>query len=522
MKLNIRRKMLILALSGSALTFVIMGVISFFALMMTSETVASREKVLKAAVTGFAEDFTGVWMKRRVSLYAAFNARHIQGEILKTRADAEKLARAMTLIASAKQGYEEVNLPMAGKDEVLSGDPYVNISRAVSKAEDSAALRREMRVASNIADYLKFLSGFYPSAYVGSKNGYIIAVDRSDSGGKVHFNESFFETYDPRSRAWYGMAEKARGPIMTDFYVDTNGVKCVTCAAPYYDEEGFAGAVGVDCNPEAIYQESVEQFPERINIESFVINSDGNIIFSSFKEGPLAVVEEDRDLRKWDDGKLSMEATAMVSGKSDVALVTIDGVKYFIAYEPAPLLGLSFGVAAKYDEVMYPVVFAGEIITSQIEDFAKGVDGQFLKILMGGTVALLAAMAASMAFGARTSSQVVEPILKLTEDVKEIARGNLDKKIEIKTGDEIEGLADCVNAMGADLKNYMENVSRMAADRERIKTELSVATDIQRGMLPREIPRFEAGQPFSLSARMTPAAILKTSMKVKPRKNTST
>ena len=81
---------------------------------------------------------------------------------------------------------------------------------------------------------------------------------------------------------------------------------------------------------------------------------------------------------------------------------------------------------------------------------------------------------------------VLTPIKKLADGVREIASGDLDKKIELKTGDEIEHLATCFNAMTSELKEYMANLTKVTADKERIATELNVAQDIQLGMLPHD------------------------------------
>ncbi len=75
--------------------------------------------------------------------------------------------------------------------------------------------------------------------------------------------------------------------------------------------------------------------------------------------------------------------------------------------------------------------------------------------------------------------------------MQEVAGGNLDKKLDVKTGDEIESLADNFNFMTGELKNYMANLTRITAAEERTKTELSVATEIQRGMLPKNFPADE-------------------------------
>jgi sigma-B regulation protein RsbU (phosphoserine phosphatase) len=105
----------------------------------------------------------------------------------------------------------------------------------------------------------------------------------------------------------------------------------------------------------------------------------------------------------------------------------------------------------------------------------------------------------------KDSKKFVTPIVKLTNGVKEIAKGDLDKKLDIKTGDEIEVLADNVNNMTSELKLYMENLSKITAEKERIATELSVAKNIQAGMLPSVEPKFSDKKEFDLAATMTPA-----------------
>lgn len=52
------------------------------------------------------------------------------------------------------------------------------------------------------------------------------------------------------------------------------------------------------------------------------------------------------------------------------------------------------------------------------------------------------------------SRRIVTPVKKLSRGLEEIAKGNLDMRIEIKTGDEIESLGDNFNVMAAEIKDY--------------------------------------------------------------------
>ena len=53
---------------------------------------------------------------------------------------------------------------------------------------------------------------------------------------------------------------------------------------------------------------------------------------------------------------------------------------------------------------------------------------------------------------------VLAPLMKLRQGARLIGNGNLDFRLEIKTGDEIERLADAFNAMAADLKHHQERL----------------------------------------------------------------
>ena len=71
--------------------------------------------------------------------------------------------------------------------------------------------------------------------------------------------------------------------------------------------------------------------------------------------------------------------------------------------------------------------------------------------------------------------------------------------------DEITILAIQFVQMIRELETYMQNIQAVTADRERIATELNVATNIQASMLPNIFPAFPERDEFDLFASMTPA-----------------
>jgi len=103
--------------------------------------------------------------------------------------------------------------------------------------------------------------------------------------------------------------------------------------------------------------------------------------------------------------------------------------------------------------------------------------------------------------------QVLTPVLRLSHhmDGFDPEHGSLDE-IEIQeSGDEFQTIAESYNRMVGDIHYYMENLATVTADRERIATELDVATEIQSSMLPCIFPAFPERNEFDIYAAMFPA-----------------
>ena len=102
---------------------------------------------------------------------------------------------------------------------------------------------------------------------------------------------------------------------------------------------------------------------------------------------------------------------------------------------------------------------------------------------------------------------IIKPLGALARFTQEITDTRVfeNRRIEIKTGDEIESLSDSFNFMLAELEDYIANLSQVTAEKERIGAELDVARHIQASMLPCIFPAFPERHEFDIYASMTPA-----------------
>ena len=79
------------------------------------------------------------------------------------------------------------------------------------------------------------------------------------------------------------------------------------------------------------------------------------------------------------------------------------------------------------------------------------------------------------------------------------------ENVRTDTGGELRLLADNVERLAVGVASYMSNLKVATAEKERIGTELSLATKIQASMLPNIYPPFPDRPEFDIYATMTPA-----------------
>lgn len=208
-------------------------------------------------------------------------------------------------------------------------------------------------------------------------------------------------------------------------------------------------------------------------------------MFSPKNSGNLVV---GKNLLERGNGKLTELIQKIASGETGVGSVIIDNKNCYLAYAPMSETEMNFVIVIEADEVVAPANANKQAILDTTEKFLSEMSMHIFNVL--GLLALVIfILVMAVAFAAnKLADNFINPIKKLTDGVKEIAGGDLNKKIQLDTGDEIESLAVSFNAMTDELQRYMTNLTKVTADKERIATELNVATNIQTGMLPNMFP----------------------------------
>ena len=105
------------------------------------------------------------------------------------------------------------------------------------------------------------------------------------------------------------------------------------------------------------------------------------------------------------------------------------------------------------------------------------------------------------------AGRIVKPVECMTRRMGEIDGTDFVFHMEetYKTKDEIEVLAKAFAALSNRTRDYIDQITQITAEKERIGAELALATRIQADMLPNIFPPFPERSEFDIYATMTPA-----------------
>ena len=289
-----------------------------YAIFTINSTLREQTTELGEIGSKYMEDEITAQVKTRMIETTQVRAQLINHELENAVENVRWLSDFLTLWLENPELHRPRTLPNALYQDVRSGTPYVFFSPELVARGIDENLSRKIGVASACEDLLLTMSNQYDCIAVASKNGYIIRMDKmpgENSLVPLCYDESLKSSYDPRTRDWYLFGEKVSAPTFTDLYISPTGDGIhISVVTPYSDGDDFAGVIGVDVNPKAIY--------EQVNASSlegrdaiFVLGKNVEVIFSTSEDEDLTPYILNHDLRNDDDETLTQAARRMVDGE---------------------------------------------------------------------------------------------------------------------------------------------------------------------------------------------------------------
>lgn len=298
------------------------------------------------------------------------------------------------------------------------------------------------------------------------------------------------QSYDYQLKNWYRIARDSKTPSWSEPYQDDGGVSTLmtTYSVPFYlgkdDARKFAGIVATDITLDDLTEliSSVKildtGYASIISHEGTIIaHPDPNLIF---KKNLFRLAEDQGDdiLRKL--------VQRMTQGETDfVQYTNLTGGKSWIYFAPLGTTGWSLAVT-------FP----------DAEMYAKLNNLSITMVTMGLTGVLLLTVAVIL-----ISHSITKPLRTLAAASDQMAEGNFfDLELPtVRSNDEVGQLTQAFATMNISLQQYIRDLTEATASKERIQSELKVATDIQASLLPRVFPPFPDRSDFTVYANMDPA-----------------
>lgn len=480
MKLNIKKRLFLLMMLGSLLSFLLLGSTMLYGINELWQTISTKRSQLTIAVSDYTRDFARDQAQERTVSETEIRARNVGFEVKSIKADVDYLSDEVTGILKSSREYKPTILPNAVDENIPVGTPYVHLSPKLRARGISPEIQSEIELVSNIAETMKNLGNYYVSVFVASKHGYTIYIDADgDKDGHAFLSsEKWRDSYDPRERFWYKTGVKSDKPVFTDVYQDVSGDNIISCVMPYYDSEGIAGVVGVDCLPDNMFfDEGNAKYKN-----NFILNGKGDLLMSTLPREILSLENGENVLKA--DGGLSRAAKFMTKGYTGYYQLYVAGKEYYLFYTPIKDTSWSMGTVVSKEQVMGDAVEAQGHILEHMDNFYGAFIRLFALIVILIIVILLVVAAVTSYGSAAVADRFVQPIRDLIKGTEAISKGDFQYKLAVKTGDEWENLANNFNQMTAELEHYVQKIVTSAKNKARLETELSMATKIQRSLLP--------------------------------------
>jgi sigma-B regulation protein RsbU (phosphoserine phosphatase) len=507
--MKLKKRILIQTLSASLAFTLFLSLMFFLAVAGIRKTVLSNSGDLGDSAADVGAYALEEQVADKIIRMAADMALILDEKLIKIENHTRTTADIAGSIYTTRESRRPRPLPYTRPGEMSPAGPYLHTAPGVPLAR----IRAEAELAANIADVLRQITVIdrgITTSTIGGDSGYAIIMDAYPWPAA---------DFDHRQYSWYHGAKETGDVYWTGVYLDLRGRgPAVSCAAPFYDSSEGDDSSGNRRVFKGVARSTVllEDFSAIIDSAKvgrtgylFLVDKSGLKLFSSgsvdIRAGENGGIEGENYLKSTNP-RLRSLARSMTLGASGMTELELDGVQVYIAYAPIHTLGWSLGVAIPAREISAPAWLIEEQIRALTGKTIAGMD-RYILILAGViAVMLLLSLLAIALLSIRFTEDVTGPILALSEGVREVSGGNLEREVCVKTGDELEQLAVSFNAMTGRLREHIAETARVTAERQRIATELDIATRIQTSMLPNNFPPFPGRiNEFDLYAMVHPA-----------------
>lgn len=291
--------------------------------------------------------------------------------------------------------------------------------------------------------------------------------------------------YDYHCMDWYLIPKMLKQNYWSEPYFDEGGGNMImtTFSRPLYDENGNIFAIFTADLSLRWFTTMVAQLKPYERSYTFMLSRNGYYLTH---KSPERIMNETifSATMNMKDTKVREIGEDMVSGLKGHREFMNDDTLAFAFYAPIPSAGWSVCMVTPHDEI-----FSG-----------------LNKMTTNISIISIAGIILLFGFSLRVIRRLTKPLTQFSKSAQQIATGDFNVPLPIiTTDDEMKELHDSFEYLQHSLTHYIDELKKTTSTKERIESELSIAREIQMGMIPKIFPPFPERQDVDLYAILQPA-----------------
>lgn len=290
------------------------------------------------------------------------------------------------------------------------------------------------------------------------------------------------QNYDYPCMDWYLIPKMQKQAYWSEPYYDDGGGNIImsTYSKPLYDNRGELFAVFIASISLTQFTDTISLLKPYPSSYTYLISRNGSFLTHADRDKIMneTIFSEAFATENHSQEQIGRE---MLAGHTGTIRFDNQGNDSYAFYTTIPQIGWSVCT-----------VCPSRIILQELDSTSRKIIYTFL---VGILILLLIVYS--------IIRRLVRPLEKFSESAREIATGRFDVTLPlVRSNDEIKDLYDSLVYMQKSLSTYVNELKETTASKERIESELSIAREIQMGMLPKIFPPYPDRNDVDLHAKI--------------------
>ena len=293
------------------------------------------------------------------------------------------------------------------------------------------------------------------------------------------------QEYDYPCMDWYLIPKLLKQPYWSEPFYDSGGGNFITSSysKPIYDKKGNLCAIFTANISLSLFTNMVNELKPYATSSTFLISRNGSYLTHPQTD---KIMNETifSDAFGNNQSDLAEVGYEMQAGKTGTKEILLNNELVYAFYTAIPNTGWAVC------NICPPTIILGKLDSLSSKIIILFLAGLFVLFIINNAII----------------RKVVYPLKAFSRSARDIATGRFDVQLyDVRSNDEIRDLHDSLEYMQRSLSTYIAELKQTTAAKQRFESELSIAREIQMGMIPKSFPPFPERHDVDLHAILRPA-----------------